>query len=264
MSRARRWIRLDGAVNVRDLGDLPAVGGGRTAPGRLLRADNLQALSRPDVRLLVEEHGVRHVLDLRTEVEVRLEGPAPLQSHPDVTHEQLSLLPAMGERTDLAVEEMVPWQSDDRRSIRGGGPEVVAELYRGYLLDRPDSVVAALRATARQTTGATLVHCAAGKDRTGVVVALALSVAGVDREAIVEDYAATADVLPALVARLESSPTYARDIVGRPMDSHRPVAETMRSFLRRLDEEYGAPTAWLDRHGFGADEQRALHGRLIA
>lgn len=231
-------------------------------PGRLLRADNLQSLSGPDIRLLVEDHGVRLVLDLRTEVEVRLEGPAPLQSNPDVTHEHLSLLPAMGERTDLAVEEMVPWQRDDRRSIRGGGPEVVAELYRGYLLDRPDSVVAALRATARQSAGATVVHCAAGKDRTGVVVALALSVAGVEREAIVADYAATAEVLPALVARLESSPTYARDIVGRPMDSHRPVAETMRRFLHRLDEEYGPATAWLERHGFGADEQRALHGRL--
>ena len=273
MSAARHWVRLDGAVNVRDLGDLPTDDGGRTAPGRLLRADNLQALSRSDIQVLVVQHRVRLVLDLRTEVEVRLEGPAPLQSHPDVRHEQLSLLPAMGDRTDFAVEdfaveefaveEMVPWQSDDRRSIRGGGPQVVAELYRSYLTDRPDSVVAALLATARQASGATLVHCAAGKDRTGVVVALALSVAGVDREAIVEDYAATAEVLPALVARLESSTTYARDVAGRPLDSHRPVAETMRRFLRGLDEEFGTPAGWLARHGFGADGQQALRTRLL-
>ena len=70
--------------------------------------------------------------------------------------------------------------------------------------------------------GAVVVHCAAGKDRTGVVVALALSAAGVSREAIVADYVATGDRLEAVLARLLASPTYAADLDGKPSDVHRP------------------------------------------
>ncbi|MGZ6696365.1 MAG: tyrosine-protein phosphatase, partial [Solirubrobacteraceae bacterium] len=67
-----RWIALQGAANVRDLGGLPLRGGGATAPGVLLRADNLQGLTARDVSRLVGDLGVRMVVDLRTEVEVEL------------------------------------------------------------------------------------------------------------------------------------------------------------------------------------------------
>ena len=67
-----RWIALQGAANVRDLGGLPLRGGGATAPGVLLRADNLQGLTARDVHRLVGELGVRAVVDLRTAVEVEL------------------------------------------------------------------------------------------------------------------------------------------------------------------------------------------------
>jgi len=69
-------------------------------------------------------------------------------------------------------------------------------------------VVAALRSIA-YSEGAVLVHCAAGKDRTGVVVALALVVAGVSAQAVVDDYAASGDRAAAIVARLRRSRTYA-------------------------------------------------------
>ncbi len=71
-----RWIALQGAANVRDLGGLPLGDGGATAPGVLLRADNLQGLTASDVRRLVGDLGVRAVVDLRTAVEVELEGRA--------------------------------------------------------------------------------------------------------------------------------------------------------------------------------------------
>ena len=73
-----RWVDLDGAANVRDLGGLEVAGGGRTAPGVLLRSDNLQGLTGDDVGHLVGDRGVRVVIDLRTGVEVELEGPGPL------------------------------------------------------------------------------------------------------------------------------------------------------------------------------------------
>ncbi len=73
-----RWIPLEGAVNARDAGGLAlADGSGAVPPRRLLRADNLQALSERDVRRLVGDLRLRTVVDLRTEAEVTMEGPGP-------------------------------------------------------------------------------------------------------------------------------------------------------------------------------------------
>ena len=104
---------------------------------------------------------------------------------------------------------------------------------------------------------------AAGKDRTGVVVALALSVAGVPRERIVADYVATAERMEPLLARLKASDTYREDLDSRPDDSHRPRPETMRRFLAHLDEQHGGPLGWLAAAGFGPDDVARLRSRLV-
>ena len=69
------WIELDGAVNVRDLGDMPTEDGQKTARARLLRADNLQDLSAADVRKLVRDIGVTTVVDLRSSNELAANVP---------------------------------------------------------------------------------------------------------------------------------------------------------------------------------------------
>ena len=236
---------------MRDVGGLPLQGGGSTRAGALVRADNLQALSERDVAEL-EALGVRLVVDLRTREEVELEGPGPLVGRVEIRHR--SLHPEAGERTDVAI---VPWRR------LGGDPEEsrAVRAYLGYLHDRPDSVIAALEDIA---DGPAIVHCAAGKDRTGVVVALALSVAGVEREAIVADYAATGERLSAVLARLKASPTYAPDLDGLPDDVHMPLPETMERLLELLDERHGGPLGWLAENGFGDDAADALRARLAA
>jgi protein tyrosine/serine phosphatase len=150
-----------------------------------------------------------------------------------------------------------------RQSAEGDQEEPPAvRAYLGYLGDRADAVVGAVRALAHGGPGASVVHCAAGKDRTGVVVALSLAVAGVPHEEIVADYAMTAEIIEALVAKLKASPTYAEDMERRDVASHTPRAETMDRVLTLLDERHGGPTGWLDAHGFGAGEQAALRARL--
>ena len=89
----------------------------------------------------------------------------------------------------MLPEEALPW-IDLEPSVELD--DEVASVYFSYVVDRPDSVLAALRAVAR-APGAALVHCAAGKDRTGTLVALALSVADADRQAIIDDYAASSE-----------------------------------------------------------------------
>src|SRR3954451_20641074 len=251
-TRTGRWIRLDGTTNMRDLGGLPTTDGGRTVPGRVLRSDNLQTLSEDDVRRLLEEIGLREVIDLRTTAEILLEGRGPLRAVPEVTHRHFSLLPERGLHTDVfAVEEadLPELPADWAESVLPRqGPErdedepPAVRSYLGYLAHRPDNVLGALRALAAGTDGAAVVHCAAGKDRTGVVVMFSLAVAGVPHEEIVADYALTAEVIEALVAKLAASPTYAEDMERRDVASHTPRAETMDRVLTLLDERHGGPT----------------------
>lgn len=260
-SAAERWLALEGAVNARDLGGLALAAGGSTARGVLLRADNLQGLTDVDVRRLVDESGVRVVIDLRTGVEVELEGPGPLvrDGHAEIRHR--SLHPEFGDRTDVDVDAVLPWQRGHPHEDGDETPAVRA--YLGYLRDRPDSIVAALR-DAAHAPAATIVHCAAGKDRTGMVCALALAVAGATREAIVADYVATGERIAPLMARLRASPTYAADLEGQADDDHRPRPETMERVLDVLDQRHGGPVEWLARAGFDAGDAAALRDRLTA
>ena len=165
------WIELDGAVNVLDLGALATNDGQVTVPHRLLRGDNLQDLSPSDVRTLVTDIGVTTVVDLRSPGEVASEGPGPLTRVGSVRHAYHSVLPERGTATDAAADPL----ANRRDGARSRYPDDIrCGYYLGYLEDRPEQVVGALRSIAH-STGAALVNCAAGKDQTGVVVALALS-----------------------------------------------------------------------------------------
>jgi protein-tyrosine phosphatase len=274
MNELTRWIALDGAVNVRDLGGLPTLDGETTRFGRVLRADNLQGLTNADVARLVGEMKLRDVVDLRSNAEVSLEGPGPLTQVPEVNIHHLTLFAEGGRYTDVEADtgdvadtpdiriegdRVLPWQGrreSDLAEIR------VLGFYYAYLRDRPDSILAALRVLA-YGDGATLVHCAAGKDRTGVVSALALSVAGVTRDAIVADYTATGDRLEPILARLRSSATYRDDLDSRPAEDHLPRPEFMEGFLRVLDEMHDGPLGWLAQHGWTDQDASALRSRLL-
>jgi len=252
------WIDLEGAVNARDLGGLPGEDGRQTLGGRLLRSDNLQDLSPADVAKLVREIGVTTVVDLRSSAELESEGPAPLDSVAGVRHAHHPVLPELGSATDAIAEAMLTRIRRDRASFPD---DPTCGHYLGYLEDRPDQVVAALQSVA-QAQGAALVHCAAGKDRTGVVVALALTAAGVRPEAVIADYAATGDRVEAILERLRKSPTYAKDIDSQPVVAHVARPETMAAFLQQMDARHGGVVRWLAEHGFDDDDLRLLRAKL--
>jgi protein-tyrosine phosphatase len=254
-----RWIELENAVNVRDVGGLPVDDGSRTRQGQLVRSDNLQDLSPADVTRLVDEIGVTTVVDLRSASEVESEGPGPLKALTSVAHVHLSLLPEAGAMTDVAKDALAV---NRERAIKRDPENVAGAFYIGYLEDRPDSVVGALR-TIAAAPGAALVHCAAGKDRTGVVIAMALSAVGVPREEVIADYVATGERIEQILDRLRSSPTYAADIDTIPAHEHDPRPEIMIRFLTHLDEDYGGPLAWLAAHGFDEHDVARLRAKLL-
>jgi len=330
------WIQLDGAVNVRDLGGLPTDDGRVTRHRRLLRADNLQDLSETDVRLLVDDFGVRQVLDLRTAAEIELEGPGPITREPAVAVREFTLYPEAGKRTDALTEDQagasldeelagvktdqagvsldeelagvktdqagasldeelagvktdqaganaaqMPWTSGRQKPAAIDADERPGVIhYLGYLRHAADNVVESLRAIGACSDGATLVHCAAGKDRTGTVVALAVLVAGVRREEVVADYARSGEVIEQIMARLASTSTYAADVSdadGNPVtdvnmdpvawaaiaNRQRPQPETMQRLLEILDERAGGPIQWLTDEGLTPDEQEAIRVHLV-
>ena len=99
------WIDLEGADNARDIGGLPTLDGRQTQPGRLLRSDSLRQLTEADVRHLVGDLRVRAVADLRTDKEVREDGPGPLARESSVRLEHFSLYPEAGVSTDLLAAD---------------------------------------------------------------------------------------------------------------------------------------------------------------
>lgn len=276
------WIDLEGADNVRDVGGLPTLDGRQVQPGRLLRSDSLQELTDADVRHLVGDLRVRAVADLRTDKEVREDGPGQLVRESSVRREHFSLYPEAGVSTDLVGADafalglqvddkpgtpvLLPWQEHDAATVRVDDEQErrrgATGVYLRYLDDRGDSIIAALRLIA-YTDGATIVHCAAGKDRTGIVVALALREVGVTPEAIVADYARSADRIDAVLTRLSKRPAYAEELAGTDPDRHKPPAATMEKVLAAIDEIHGGAGTWLRANGWTDRDATSLRHKLL-
>jgi protein-tyrosine phosphatase len=259
-----RWIDLDGADNVRDVGGLPTADGRTVQPRRLIRSDSPQELSPDDVRHLVDDLDVRTVADLRTTAEVTGEGPGPLTDEPLVRIRNLSLFVEHPDRRPAEAGEpvLLPWQERNAAMTDAERARGAAGTYGRYLTDRADSVIEALRLIAHGD-GATLVHCASGKDRTGVIVALALSEVGVTRAAIVADYAHSAERVEANFRRLAGRPTYASAIGDEPIEPHKPRAETMADLLDEIDAEHGGVAAYLRANGWTEQDAAALRAKLL-
>jgi protein-tyrosine phosphatase len=257
---------MEGLANLRDVGGIPTTDGDAIQRGRLLRSDNLQTLSQRDITTLLEL-GLTDVIDLRSGYEIEMEGPGPLNANGTVTIHRHSLFrewrEGIGEdkpdvRPEVLPDEALPWV-DLTPTVQIEHP--VASHYLSYVVDRPDSVRAALRAVG-EARGAALVHCAAGKDRTGTVVALALLVAGADRDAVIEDYAASTERMEAIVGRLLRSDTYAENLRDRPMAANNTHPETMQVFLEHVDHEYGGVEDLLGRIGWTAEDNARLRAKL--
>ncbi len=255
------WLDFDGLVNARDIGGLPTEDGRTTRSGVLLRTDNLQALSPSDIDRLVDELGVRTVLDLRTDGELHLEGPGPLVARPEVQHKHLTLIPHdLDGRSARADDE-----ADVDRAVPGpDAPEGdLSHFYVAYLLDAPDNLAEALRSVGSPGSGTVVAHCAIGKDRTGVVIALSLRLAGVTREAVVADYLLTGERIEAVRDRLLASDTYRDDTLPKTVESMRPRASSIERFLDEVDRRWGGPEGLGKALGLTDDELTALRSRLV-
>lgn len=225
-----------GLCNLRDLGGLPTGDGGRTRPGVLYRSD--LPLADDGAPASVPVWPPATVLDLRAPAERRL-ARHPL-AVPGTTVHTVALI----DDARLAGAAGDPWPP------RASLPAWFAGLYGGWLRERPEAVARAVDVAARSATPL-LVHCAAGRDRTGVVVALLLSAAGVQRDAVVADYRRTEGNQEALMVRLAARGAV-RTGPGRARLGRLATPEAIERVLDHVDAHPGGVHGWLTGHGADA------------
>lgn len=240
MTEADRRLHWPDCENVRDLGGLPTVDGGYIRHRALVRADSLHRLTPAGLAAL-RGYGISRIIDLRSEREAG-DLPGPLASDP-----RYRLLPLVDPRAD---EQRDP-----------AAETTIEAVYRGSALRNVRNIVAGIAAIADAPAGPVLVHCVAGKDRTGMMVALALRVAGARDGAIAADYAYTAVCLrDRFAAELAGAgDEAARQRLREGQSSH---AATILGMLAHLDERYGDVPRYLLAHGVSADQLSRLRQRL--
>lgn len=241
-----RWVEFAGTDNVRDLGGLEIPGTAGTRFGLVYRASTLQELTRPDRDRLLDELGVRTIIDLRSPDEVRREGYGMLAD-------------AAVRRVNLPVRKAAARHGEavpDSRTV-----DLVA-LYRDMLAGSAESVVAAARIVADADQHAVLFHCAGGKDRTGILAAVLCDAVGVPSDAIIADYALTAQRLDRIRERLLRLPSY-RDLPSVREGVLTAEPEVMRRFLAHLHGELGGAAEWLIQHGLTEAELAQVRATLV-
>jgi protein tyrosine/serine phosphatase len=225
METPDRLLSLAGAYNFRDLGRYPTTDGRMTVWGKLFRSDTLQELTGADLDVL-RRIGLAGVIDLRTTAEVERSGRGPL-AHEPVRYLHASVLQDEGGESQAAPS--------------GDDP---SERYLWYLDAGRHALVAALEMVADPDSYPLVFHCAAGKDRTGVLAALVLDILAVRTEVIVEDYVLTETRIDLIRARLRRDPVYGDQIDQIPASRLSVQATTMECFLSELHARHGGARDW--------------------
>ena len=251
-------ITLSAPVNLRDLGGTP-IAGGSLREGLAIRADDLSVITEADARELTAG-GLASVIDLRTADEVALTGRGPLAAH-SVAYHHLPLMGSVGGGLPTA---------DEHGSAHAG----MGEMYALMVETAAPQLAAALGIIA-VSPGATAFHCAAGRDRTGVLAAMLLLALGAADDDIVRDYAKTDANMGAILARI--GPTMSVLLAKFGMDLEEvsklngsltgdaePMDVSMRILLARLRERRGDPLAPLRAAGLTDATIAQLRARAIA
>jgi protein-tyrosine phosphatase len=235
-----RRVPLANVFNFRDLGGYP-VGNGRTTQwGRIFRADGLHRLAGDDLDV-IDGIGIRTVIDLRTTNEIADRGAFPVEQYP-VAYHHLSIIDATW------IESGVP----DFAPTEQGGIDFLIWAYRDMLDKGADRFAQAIATLAQPGSGPAVFHCAAGKDRTGILAMLILGGLGADREVIAEDFGLTRAGMVRMRAWLaENNPDALADMQTRPAHMSGAHPDAMRQILTDLDEQHGGVRGYLSSIGVG-------------
>ena len=221
-----RHIEFEGCFNFRDVGGYP-VPGGRVRWRRLFRADGLSRLTAPDLAR-AQEFALATVIDLRTGEEVAERGMV----HESVTssYHHLPMIDALPDRADL---------------IARATPEGWASRYAEMLIEGEDALAEILAILTDPTSYAAVVHCTAGKDRTGIVIAVVLGVLGASDDTIAGDYALSRHGMQRMLAWLQAEyPERATELAELAPAAFAADADAMYRFCDHVRREFGSFNGW--------------------
>ncbi len=235
-----RRLNWDGCSNTRDLGGLAE----EVRFGALIRSDNLSKLTEAGIAA-VEQAGVALVIDLRSAFELEIEAnPFATRDSIDYRH-----LPLMNDADEEGLE--LVQNARDAASMY----EVMLERFK-------PQIAAILQAIANAPSGAVVVHCHAGKDRTGLVVALMLGLVGVRGDVIAQDYALSDQYLQTLYQEMlsnqpddESRAQLAAQLTSKP--------ESILGALKFLEQNFGSLENHLKACGLDTSTFEKLRSRLL-
>lgn len=254
-TRSDAAFSVTGALNFRDLGGLPTEDGRVTRGRRFFRSDSLQEVTEEDVTRLKRELGLMFVIDLRGAEESVAEGRGRLDQLP-LCHINIPLRDFQS-LVDLDAPEHLSAPGDGAAEVAGGP---LMPHYVHNLEADPNMVVAVDLIANALGYGPTVVHCAFGKDRTGIVTALILRMVGVTEDAVVADYMASSENVERFIERARRIPRYAP---FADLDVWRCDERMIRFFLRELEERYGSATEWALGKGVAEHTITGLRAVLV-
>jgi protein-tyrosine phosphatase len=241
-------LMIEGSYNVRDLGGYPTTDGRATRAKVFIRAGNLDKVS-PAAQQQLIEYGVKTVIDLRNEWETE-HFPNVFSQSNKVTYINL---PLIGDTLSNDAE----WKAQSQTHT------ALADLYTQFLRHCRPQLSMIITAIA-ESEGTTLFHCHAGKDRTGIVAALLLALAGVPDDIVAEDYAQTTSYIAHLVTEWREKALaggYDMERFAREVSAN---AETMLDLLRHLNEQYGGVREYLLGCGLDQKHLELLQARFVS
>lgn len=245
-----RHIRLDGVFNFRDLGGYPTVDGRTTRWRTLFRADGLDQLTDADLETL-RPLDLRTVVDLRTPGEIAERGRFPVEQYP-VRFHNLSIIDQTWNNDDLLSKHDLPAEEF---------------LYLAYMKmgrDGRTRFAAAFEVLAAAETLPAVFHCAAGKDRTGLLAALVLGAIGVDPQVIVDDYALTQAIMPRFIASMtERYPERAAKMSMVPAGFLVADPAAMARVLKEIERLHGSIRGLVHHIGVPASTVATLEDLLL-
>jgi len=242
----RRTIELEGCLNFRDLGGYPTRDGRTVRWSQVFRSDALHLLSAADVTRLRDELQISDVIDLRSTSELETDGRGPLAAEP------------------MRFHHVPLFDGVVRNRQAEGTPEPVTLADRYFLLaEFAKAPIARVITTLAETTAPAVYHCAAGKDRTGVISAVLLSLLDVNDEIIVADYALTQENLDQIIDRLMATEGYQAMLSALPPDTLHAEPETMIALLGRVHAKYGSMRGYAHAAGVPDATIDQLRGRLL-
>lgn len=244
-------VSLDGPVNFRDIGGYFGSDGRAVRTGRVFRSDSLSAMSDADVTAVVDELGLRTVVDLRAVHEVEEFSRGPLAA----AGVSFLHLPILDETRRGRLE----------RDLGSPDPETFTlDVFYRLMLERyADRIAAVLAVVADGSAHPVVFHCAAGKDRTGIVAALVLAILGVDDETIAADYAESGRVMTQMVQRHRAA-AESRGGVAEVGTQRYPVdAPVMLAMLADLRAKHGSVAAYVIDAGLEPSAIDRLRAELL-